>query len=182
MTYKLDDGTGSIDAKKWVDPDAMEENPLAQLADGAYCRVWGKLNSFNNRRHIVISIIRPIQDMNEVQYHLLDATAIHLYYTRGPLNQSDNTSGAAPSHGAQAAIQQGGGRAAELAQYTKVAQQVYKYLQTIPQGDQGVHQQVIASALGLNTVDVAQAGDQLLEGGLIYTTMDDFTWAVLENE
>lgn len=180
MTYKLDDGTGSIDAKKWNDADAMESNPLAaKLIEGAYCRVWGKLNSFNNRRHVVAQIIRPVEDMNEVSYHMLDATAIHLYYTRGPPGQSD---GAAQQGGGQSAAQQGGGRAAELAQYSKVAQKVYKYLQTIPQGDQGVHQQVIASALGLDMVDVAQAGDQLLSGGFIYTTMDDMTWAVLENE
>ena len=90
MTYKLDDGTGSSDAKKWNDADAMESNPLAaKLIEGAYCRVWGKLNSFNNRRHVVAQIIRPVEDMNEVSYHMLDATAIHLYYTRGPPGQSD---------------------------------------------------------------------------------------------
>jgi replication factor A2 len=32
----------------------------------------------------------------------------------------------------------------------------------------------------LESADVLRAGDDLLAGGLIYTTVDDHTWAVLE--
>jgi replication factor A2 len=38
----------------------------------------------------------------------------------------------------------------------------------------------IASALGVQLNDVFLAGDELLGEGLIYTTVDDKTWAVLE--
>ena len=161
----------------------MEANPTkSKLVEGAYCRVWGKLKSFHERRHVTASIIRPIEDMNEVSYHLLEATAVHLHYTRGPLGQSNDAGGAGQAQNTNGATGQADGRAAELASYSKVAQQVYKFLEQTKQGDQGIHQQVIASQLGLNTADVARAGDQLLEGGLIYTTVDDVTWALLEAE
>ena len=180
ITYKLDDGTGSIEVKQWVDADAMEASPLkSQLIEGAYCRAWGKLKSFHDRRHISATILRPVEDMNEVSYHMLEATAVHLYYSRGPLEQVGKAGDEASANGAS---HQTATREPEVAAFGPTALQVYRYLQKQPQGDAGVHQQQIASDLGLNTADVARAGDQLLEGGLMYTTLDDMTWAVLENE
>lgn len=158
----------------------METSPLkSQLIEGAYCRAWGKLKSFHDRRHVNVQIIRPVEDMNEVSYHMLEATAVHLYYTRGPLDQAGKSGGAAPANGAS---HQTAAREQEAAAFGPTALQVYRYLQKQPQGDAGVHQQQIASDLGLNTVDVARAGDQLIEGGLMYTTLDELTWALLENE
>ncbi|KAJ4353449.1 Replication factor A protein 2 [Didymosphaeria variabile] len=177
ITYKLDDGTGSIEVKQWNDADAMETSPLkSKLIEGAYCRAWGKLKSFHDRRHVNAQIIRPVEDMNEVQYHLLEATSVHLYYTRGPPGASENAGGAAQANGAV----QETGAAPNLGKVSKVAQQVYKFLQNSNDNNEGVHYQVISSELGLDTAEVAKAGDELLEGGLIYTTLDDVTWALLD--
>jgi replication factor A2 len=74
----------------------------------------------------------------------------------------------------------GGVGGADLKQYSAVARKVFKHLHEAPQTNEGLHQQDIASALGEDTADVARAGDELLAGGLIYTTVDDQTWAVLE--
>lgn len=185
ITYKLDDGTGSIEVKQWNDADAdtMQTNSTKQkLVEGAYCRAWGKLKSFHDRRHVNATIIRPVDDMNEISYHMLESTAVHLYYTRGPPGGTgnSNTGGAAPANGAMQHQQTG--RNAEVAALGSVAQKVYRFIQQQPQDDQGFHQQVIASQLGLDTADVARAGDQLVESGLIYTTVDDMTWALLEPE
>lgn len=118
--------------------------------------------------------------MNEVSYHLLEATAIHLYFTRGPPGGGNTGAGAANTNGE--AGQQGGGAygAHDLSGYNPVAKRVFSYLRETPQSNEGLHQQVIAANLGLESADVLRAGDDLLAGGLIYTTVDDHTWAVLE--
>jgi replication factor A2 len=182
-TYRLDDGTGSIEVKQWVDSDAVDQtNPTkAKLVEGAYCRAWGKLKSFNERRSVGAQIIRPVEDMNEVSYHLLEATAVHLYFTRGPPGGANTGAGAAATNGA-GQQQAGGGDVGgyDLSGYSAVAKKVFGFLRSAPQSNEGIQQHAIAASLGIDTADVARAGDDLLAGGHIYTTVDDQTWAILE--
>jgi replication factor A2 len=184
-TYRIDDGTGSIEVKQWVDSDAVDQtNPTrAKLVEGTYCRAWGKLKSFNDRRSVGAQIIRPVEDMNEVSYHLLEATAVHLHYTRGPPGGAQ--AGAATTDGGMGQQQQqaaGGDNYGgyDLKAYTPTARRVFQYLREAPQSNEGLNQHEIAAKLGIDTAHVAQAGDDLLSGGLIYTTVDDQTWAILE--
>lgn len=169
--------------KQWVDSDAVEQtNPnKAKLVEGAYCRAWGKLKSFGDRRSVGAQIIRPVEDMNEVSYHLLEATAVHLFLTRGPPGGAN--AGAATINGG-AGQQQGAGAGNygkhDMVGYSPVAKRVYQHLRQTEQSNEGLHQQVIAATLGIDMADVGKAGDDLLAGGLIYTTVDDLTWAILE--
>lgn len=184
-TYRLDDGTGSIEVKQWVDSDAVDHtNPAkAKLVEGAYCRAWGKLKSFNDRKSVGAQIIRAIEDMNEISYHLLEATAVHLYFTRGPpgaANTGVATNNAGAGQQQQATSGNLGGY--NLSTYTPVARRVFQFLREAPQSNEGLNQHEIAAKLGIDTAEVARAGDDLLAGGLIYTTVDDQTWAVLEAE
>ncbi len=126
-------------------------------------------------------VLRPIEDMNEVSYHLLEATAVHLHFTRGPIGA--NITNGAP--GQQQPV--GGGGAVggmqghfDLSGFNQIARRVFNYIRNAPQSNEGLHQQEIAAKLGIDTGDVARAGDDLLAGGLIYTTVDDQTWALLE--
>ncbi|KAE8870305.1 hypothetical protein PTNB73_00659 [Pyrenophora teres f. teres] len=189
-TYRLDDGTGSIEVKVWVDSDSSEQpNPTkAKLVEGAYCRAWGKLKIFNDRRSVGATVIRPIEDMNEISFHLLEATAVHLHFTRGPPGGAQtagaNANGAVGQQQQQQQQQQqaaGGNYGGyDLTAYGQVAKKVFQYLREAPQSNEGLNQHEIAAKLGIDTADVAKAGDELLSGGLIYTTVDDQTWAILE--
>jgi replication factor A2 len=181
ITYKLDDGTGSVEVKQWNDADAMETSPLkSRLVEGAYCRAWGKLKDLGNRRHVNAQIVRPVDDMNEVSYHMLEATAVHLYITRGPVGGTSSGAGGAAVNGGSQQGATGTVVGTDLSGYNAVAKRVYQYLREAPQSNEGLHQQDIAAKLGIDTAEVAKAGDALLEGGLIYTTVDDQTWAILE--
>lgn len=181
-TYKIDDGTGSIEVKLWTDvvqdPEQGPTNTNPDLVEGAYVRVWGKSGSFNDKRYVVSNVIRPITDHNEISYHLLKATAVHLYYTRGPLGGNVAASQGGANGGQQKEDPDFGG--ADMRGYSDVAKRVFKFLRTQPQTNEGVHQQVIAAQLGLDIAEAARAGDDLLSGGLIYTTETDETWAVME--
>jgi replication factor A2 len=119
--------------------------------------------------------------MNEVSYHLLEATAVHLYFTRGPPGGAQG--GAAATNGAGGQQQAAGGGSYggyDLGGYNQTAKRVFQYLREAPQSNEGLNLQEIAAKLGIDTAEVAKAGDDLLSGGLIYTTVDDHTWAILE--
>ncbi|KAF2094905.1 replication protein A, subunit RPA32 [Rhizodiscina lignyota] len=185
VTYKLDDGTGSIEVKQWTDSEAVnneDSNESSKLAENMYVRVWGKLKSFNTKRHLGATCIRPITDYNEVSYHLLEAAVVHLYFTRGPPGGAKGAQNG--GYGAQQTEGHGNegmtnGGNPEVGRASPAAKQVYQAILTSPQTNEGLHFSDIATRLGWQTADVLQAGNELLDMGVIYTTTDDHTWAIL---
>ncbi|MCJ1416090.1 replication factor A protein 2 [Xylographa parallela] len=197
MTYKLDDGTGSIEVKQWIDSDAPKydehgdpvRSRKPELKVGEWARCWGRLKAFNNRRHVGAHVIRPVQDKNEINYHLLEATFAHLYFTRGPPEQFSAAGGAENVADGQQAQQQqqngysnGGGEAHRSLppQLSSLARRIVQCLKTTPQNNEGLHMQQIAAATGMGVAEVMKGGDELLQQSLIFTTVDDNTWALLE--
>lgn len=191
----MDDGTGIIEVKQWIDSDATTSlsNPSdaskARLETDGWARVWGRLKSFSNKRHVGAHVIRPVTDKNEINYHLLEATYVHLYFTRGPPEQSssDSNPNAAPSGPNQygqtdpySANTNNQSSNKLLPQMSVAARRVYEVLRTSPQNNEGLHTQNIAATLGMGMADVMKAGDELLSFGLMYTTVDDSTWAVMD--
>lgn len=195
ITYKLDDGTGTIEVKQWIDTDAgsnaMDTSDVPgnlsapKLVENEWARVWGRLKAFNNKRHVGAHVIRPIADKMEITHHLLEATYVHLYFARGPLESGGGKStdqGGAGSGGYNATEggSTAGSRNAQLASLSVEAQRVYQMLKSTPQSNEGLHVQNIAVGLKLSVPEVMKAGDDLLRDSLIYTTIDDNTWALLE--
>lgn len=190
VTYKLDDGTASIEVKVWIDSnvsmDTSEDVSAAakpKIEEGTYARVWGRIKAFGGKRHVGAHVIRKIEDLNEVQYHLLEATAVHCHFTRGPPEQFKKTDGAGGAQdqqegGVGAAVEMQGGKA--LPMMTPNAKKVFNLLRSAPQNNEGLHSQNIAAQLGMPVPDVMKAGDELLSIGSIFTTVDDDTWAILE--
>jgi len=186
-TFRIDDGTGLVDVKQWIDSDADPETAKALPSEGQYIHVWGRLKEFNNKRHVACHVLRPITDFNEISMHLLEATAVHLYFTHGP---PDSANGAVKAEGGMfvdggyGATNGGGavgGAGKKLpANTSAVGRKVFTYLQSAPQNNEGLHVHQIASTLNIPANEVFKAGDELLGNGLIYTTVDDETWAVLE--
>lgn len=189
ITYKLDDGTGLIEVKQWIDSDADPDSARPLPTEGQYMRVWGRLKAFNNKRHVAAHIIRPVTDFNEVSMHLLEATAVHLYFTRGPpetlqagVKQEDGNGLFVDGYGGDAAggaVSTGAGKQLPRGM-SAGARKVFALLQSAPQNNEGLHVHNIVSQLSMPANDVLKAGDELLGHGLIYTTVDDETWAVLE--
>lgn len=190
VTYKIDDGTGEIEVKKWVDSttaDNMDTDDGKAPGDGkselelnGYARVFGSIKSFGNKRYIGAHSVRPLTNINELHTHLLEATAVHLFFTRGPpggaaagnAGSADATMGGADDYGA--------GQNKLVASMSPVAQRIYGLLKLEPSGGSGMHMQDIASRLNLPVSEVARTGEQMLGTGVIFTTMDDDSWAVLE--
>ena len=199
VTYKLDDGTGTIEVKQWIDADAPTSMDTSdggatskpKLVEDEWAHVWGRLKSFSNKRHVGAHVIRPIVDKMDIQYHLLEATYVHLYFTRGPLDQikqERETNGGGDQH-----MQNGGygGGGASNGDSTMLngrpmpnigmnARKIYQTLRDSPQNNEGLHVQNIAALCGLPVAEVLKAGDEMLNHSMIFTTVDDNTWALLE--
>lgn len=191
VTYKLDDGTGSIEVKVWVDSEAEEQKAgvggVKVVVEQGYARAWGRLKVFGSKRHVGANIIRPVTDFNEIAYHLLEATAVHLHYTRGPASELGSAAkGGAPQQQQATSTNNynggsGGGNGGGLPQSASMAaRRVYQTIKDTPQTNEGLHMQDIATRAGMELNEVMKGGDELQSMGLIYTTVDDHTWAVLD--
>ncbi|PWY89821.1 replication protein A, subunit RPA32 [Aspergillus heteromorphus CBS 117.55] len=199
VTYKIDDGTGEIEAKQWIDsmagdsmdtddPNASKPPGKNQIELNGYARVFGKLKSFGNKRFVGAHCVRPVTDINEVNYHLLEAAAVHLFFTRGPPGEKSEGEGgnvksglAGDGKGGADASMGGTDEASRgLPAMSPIARRVYNLLRTEPQSNEGLHAQLIAAKLSLPMPDVARAGDELLTAGVIFSTVDEQTWAILE--
>ncbi|KAG8422894.1 Replication factor A protein 2 [Metarhizium acridum] len=189
VTLKIDDGTGQIEVKKWIDADKADDANADQYELDSYVRVWGRLKSFSNKRHVGAHVIRPVTDFNEVNYHLLEATYVHLYLTRGPLGQDGAANGGGESMfvgggGGYGGNANGGGGSGQMLSKVSgcsaAAKKMFNFMNGAPGMNEGVHLNVISSSTGLSVRDVLAASDELLGHGLIYTTVDDETWAILE--
>ena len=184
ITYKIDDGTGTVEVKQWIDSDTstsqqgdVEDISKSKLVENAYCRVWGKLKEFNNKRHVGAHVIRPITDYNEINYHLLEATAVHLFFTRGPPPSKDGQQNTGTTNGTQVGNEINGRPVPHM---TPLARRLYNALKETPQSNEGLHVQMLASQLQAGVNDVYKAAEELIGIGLIFTTVDDNTWAILE--
>jgi len=189
ITYKVDDGTGLIEVKCWIDTESNQDkmdvesnSNKSKLVEDGYCRVWGRLKAFNNKRHVVTHVIRPISDYNEINYHLLEATAVHLFFTRGlPSDGQSNSQKPAGANGVQGAASEFGAVAdGALSSCSGLARRVFAALKNTPQSNEGLHVQMIASSMGLPVSEVYKGAEELLGVCLIFTTVDDDTWAIME--
>ena len=155
-----------------------------KLLENEWARVWGRLKAFNNKRHVGAHVIRPIADKMEITYHLLEATYVHLYFVKGPFDQIKAEGGAA--QGAAGEVGYGGGGdigmngQQRMPNVSVAARRVYQTLRESRQNNEGLHVQNIAAQVSMNVADVRKAGDELLSHSMIFTTVDDDTWALLE--
>lgn len=184
-TYRIDDGTGLIEVKKWVDNDKPET--AVSFAPDTYVRVFGRLLSYNGKRHVSAHYIRAITDFNEVNYHLLEATHVHLLMTKGTsaAGGGGGAGGGTDADGDSMFVDGGyggggGGGAADarLATCSPSARAVYNFMANSP-GDGANVGQVVAGTR-MSAADVLTAAEELLGHGVIYTTDNDETWAILD--
>ncbi|KAH9951454.1 replication protein A subunit RPA32 [Amylocystis lapponica] len=182
VVYWLDDGTGRIEARHWVDSADEGENDK-----NTYIRAIGNLKAFGNKRYINATHLRPAQDFNEVNEHILQAFCMILVAQRGPPPR--------PSDAARAAaIPAAGGSAAGPSAYTAQAhnsgmnnqysnlkplqRQIVQFILSQPRNEEGVHVAAIARSVGGEAVAISEALDSLMDEGHVFSTIDDSHFSV----
>lgn len=76
-TLKINDYTGSIDAKQWHNDD-QQQPEASDLSEGRWVRINGRINSFQGVCTINVFNIIPITNHNEITHHFLEVIYAHL--------------------------------------------------------------------------------------------------------
>nr|VDD13067.1 unnamed protein product [Brassica oleracea] len=76
VRFALDDGTGRIDCKRWVN-ESFDAREMESVQDGTYVRLNGHLKTFQGNKQLLVFSVRPIVDFNEVTFHYIEC--IHFY-------------------------------------------------------------------------------------------------------
>lgn len=174
------------------EPNINDRHP--KLIQHMYVRVLGQLKTVMNspKRYIAAAnSIRPVE-FNEVMFHMLEATVVHLHFTKGPKEKFMNTGnkggagdvhmggmGMAQTH---VATKMGGGPSgggvinANFSHFSPMVRKVAQFLNTVD--SDGEHVNVIAQRTGLSIREVHQARDELVGGGYAFVTVDDDTLAL----
>lgn len=84
IEYALEDGTGKIAVKEWVeDGNKVKEQMSAEAAvDHQYIRVIGKIQEYEGELQIVAQHVKKLTDANELTYHLLEVVRSAEKYKR----------------------------------------------------------------------------------------------------
>ncbi len=194
VTYRIDDGTGTIDVKKWVDAD-KNYDAGAHFTLDQYVRVFGRLKLFNQKRYIAAHFLRAVDDYNEVSYHALECTYVHLSLTRGEPGAGGanganghrngeegmfvDQDGGGASYGISGIGGGGGGVGGAPHNLSAGGQKVFNFLRNMPTGNEGVNINVIANELKLGYNPTMTAIQELTDNSLIYATVDDETFALM---
>lgn len=183
-SFMLDDSTGQIEIKRWIDgQDSYEYTEMQSVQNSMYVRVHGHLRTFQNKLNVVAFSVRPITDFNEVTFHLLEVIYVHLSHTRS----KGGVVGAASALASPIATGQNGiygppkipvaassipgGNAKEECQ--KRVHSIYEEPASL-QIEQGLHvDQVVQRMVGFSRPQVREAIDFLVNEGYIYSTIDD---------
>jgi replication factor A2 len=180
IVYKLDDGTGTFEVKEWVRGEPGDNRPA--ITENQYARVMGRPRLFQTSKQLWDTVLRPITDFNEVSYHLLEATYVHLYYTKGPINEdglSGTTAGQSLGQTSFNTGVQDAGPGGDMRGLSPLARKVINVLMNSEQNNEGLHVQEIAARLGVDAAELIPAGAELQDTSKIYTTVDDETWKLL---
>eukprot|EP00518_Triparma_eleuthera_P000116 CAMPEP_0182457206 /NCGR_PEP_ID=MMETSP1319-20130603/2832_1 /TAXON_ID=172717 /ORGANISM="Bolidomonas pacifica, Strain RCC208" /LENGTH=276 /DNA_ID=CAMNT_0024655623 /DNA_START=19 /DNA_END=849 /DNA_ORIENTATION=+ len=181
VTYQVEDGSGLIEVKQWIndasDTEAARER-RGRIKEGLYVKIVGKPNFFNGTVSISAYSVKLLSNPNEITHHFLESIWVHENATRGMVHGKVSSSAATAmstgvgfgpqSTGAALYDQAGGGAFSEVSEYIK------RYSDD---SEQGVSIQSIVSGLPkVGQKAVQDAIDNLTSEGIIYSTVDEFTF------
>jgi replication factor A2 len=73
-SYTVEDGTGTMDVKEWIDEGNIEVSRMRQEAakEHQYVRIIGKLEEYDGKPQIVALRVRKLTSGNEMTHHFLE--------------------------------------------------------------------------------------------------------------
>jgi len=72
--YQVNDGTARMSVQYYNDVDALVQD----IRPGAYVRIFGHLRSWQGSEHISAHHVVQIENANEIPYHFIEVTHVHL--------------------------------------------------------------------------------------------------------
>jgi replication factor A2 len=182
VTYLIDDGTGKVTVRIYVDSD--EEPNQQTWSVGSYVRVVGNLRAFNERRSVIGFQLLPITDFNELTFHFLNVIACHLRNTKQApgAGATPAKAGGAPASSSafgssqnQAFTSSDAGQAAGGdGSFNNIQNQVLAVFKADSENDQGTSIDAVFQQLpNIPQADIRNAMTFLSDEGHLYTTIDE---------
>jgi len=179
--YEVDDGTGVIQVRIWIESDDSSDHIARQLSNvgiGKYVRAVGQLSHMNSERSMVAFRIIPITDFNEVTFHHLEVIQVHLSRTRGHIVSQNDGSYSGNFTSSNTNYNKGqfvSGTAPQGGNFTDVQRGILGILRENQNRQEGVPVQHVLNTLNstFEDKDILGALDFLMNEGHIYTGIDD---------
>lgn len=186
LSYQIEDGTGLIVAKQWLDANdagqvAMLQEMKETVRDHVYVRVIGTVREYDQKRTVMVQSLRKCGTANELTHHMLEVVHSSLKYkTSGNGNGNFGVGGGAgdfkPMHNI-------GGAAlhADLPvdRDDSLGNEIIHAIQQNTRGDDGAHLSSIVSFFGGRKTEdeVKQKIFDMTNDGAIYSTIDENHYA-----
>lgn len=84
-TYEIEDGTGSIEVKEWVDAnDSLMKVQMREEAakEHQYVRIIGKTQMYDDTLQVVAYMVRKVSSGNELTHHFLEVVESSLKFQK----------------------------------------------------------------------------------------------------
>ncbi|KAI7753556.1 hypothetical protein M8C21_011820 [Ambrosia artemisiifolia] len=189
VTFTLDDGTGKLDCKRWLN-EPFDRLQMEDIREGIYVHVDGHLKSFKGEKHVAVFSARPVTNFDEITFHFVACIHNHARTTKVQKAQVDaeniNSTPKTP-------IQNGtNGFVSTISSQTSVPftldgvkgvdEMVLAYLQHPANYgiEKGIHTDEVAQKLKLPSKKIMESLRTLENDGLIYSTIDEFHYKACE--
>eukprot|EP00762_Andalucia_godoyi_P001079 ANDGO_02107.mRNA.1 Replication factor A protein 2 len=190
-TYKVSDGTGSVDVRIWItqDDQGYIDSKRHEWREGAYVRIYGIVRSWQKQLSIVAYRLMVVQDPNEITFHLLETMHVFAGMKAQGADHSSGMGnlGAAPAgmfSGSSAGGQSlyGGVQSSGTSQGSAVFEIVQRFSSLPAYKEHGPSRTDIQQAMQsrMNSDQVNSALEFLLEDGQLFTTIDDHHFKLIQ--
>ncbi|KAJ0622896.1 putative replication protein A [Helianthus annuus] len=182
VTFSLDDGTGKLDCKRWLN-EPFDRLQMEEMREGIYVHVDGHLKSFKGEKHVAVFSVRPVTNFDEITFHFI--ACIH-HHARTSKVQKIQGDGENLNSTPKTPIQNGtSGFVSTLSSQHSVPfnvdgvkgvdQLVLSYLQNPANlaNEKGINTDELSQKLKLPFDKIMESIKTLEEEGVIYSTIDE---------
>ncbi|GAA5883342.1 hypothetical protein JCM16303_006699 [Sporobolomyces ruberrimus] len=188
-TFLIEDGTGQIDCRMWIETsDAGDDAPgdprLEAIQNNRYVRILGAIKTFADKRHIGAQRVRAIEDMNEINFHLIECAYVHKYNTLGPPGGGGSamvTDKPYEGAGGNPYTSDAGGINDAIKDLPRAQQQIWMFVKdqvdNAGAGEEGVNIMAISRHVSVGVDKLREQIRLMTDDGLLYTGLDDDQYA-----
>ncbi|CAN0860064.1 Replication protein A 32 kDa subunit A [Linum grandiflorum] len=177
--FTIDDGTGRIGCKRWMN-DGFDKMEVEEILEGTYYRVNGHLSSFQGTTSLIAFSVRPVANFAEIPFHFIDCIHSHILNSKAKM-QGGATALGESSFTTPVKTEPTSFASQSSKQYTADGQKdcdqlVIDCLQQFADMGQekGMHIDEVCKHLKLPSEKIKESIRALEDDGLIYSTIDEF--------
>ena len=171
ISLELDDGTGKVLTKQFKQ-ETVDYDLGNDIKDGIYVKVIGTMSQYSGEWHVNAFSIRPLDNHNELTYHLSQIMFQHAHFTQGDAGAQAPAANQAGA-GFNTAMDPG------MQPVDAEVDSIFKDFETNMGGNDAgftVQDVVAASNNRLNADAVMKCIHRLVDAGHLYSTIDDNHW------